>query len=97
MSQIKINKHYESNSTFKNTPWSSELSLEYVIISNYRSESVFLGLSHVYVLLNFDFLMFKKKEKRNIKFVILLDKENDHQMTIITGEKNRAISDINAQ
>lgn len=97
MSQININKHYASNSTFKNTPWSNDLSLDYVIINKYRSESVFLGLSHVYVSLNFDSLVFKKKEKRNIKFVRLLDKENDHQLTIITGEKNRAISDINAQ
>lgn len=63
MSQININKHYESNSTFKYTPWSSELSLVCVIINNYRSELVFLGLSHVYMLLNFDFLMFKKKRK----------------------------------
>lgn len=63
MSQININKHYASKSTFKNTPWSNELSLEYVIINKYRSESVFLGLSHVYVSLNFDSLMFKKERK----------------------------------
>lgn len=66
MSQINITKHYASNSTFKNTPWSNDLSLDYVIINKYRSESVFLGLSHVYVSLNFDSLVFKKKEKRNI-------------------------------
>jgi len=94
MSQININKHYVSKSTFKNTPWSNELSLEYVIINKYRSESVFLGLSHVYVSLNFDSLMFKNERK---EILSLLDKENGHQMTIITGEKNRAISDINAQ
>lgn len=47
----------------KNTPWSNDISLDYVIINKYRSESVFLGLSHVYVSLNFDSLVFKKKEK----------------------------------
>lgn len=64
MSQININKHYASNSTFKNTPWSNDLSLDYVIINKYRSESVFLGLSHVYVSLNFDSLVFKKKREK---------------------------------
>lgn len=29
-----IDKHYASNSTFKNTPWSNDLSLDYVIINN---------------------------------------------------------------
>ena len=65
-----------------------------MIINKYRSESVFLGLSHVYVSLNFDSLMFKNERK---EILSLLDKENGHQMTIITGEKNRAMSDINAQ